>query len=404
MSQQNLFVSSLIGILVLGVVALGFVALSDPPPPDPEAYVARTDHDDLLARNIELQDLFDRSQEENAELAEKRKELESRVAELKAELHVEHERAAAEAEAELAANASNVPIAFGQWAELEGVKNANWPEMGEAIGNMNALMVELVASMQNGEVPSAELQEKIREENNKLVRYAAQVMGKIPTHSPINGEFSHPITVANLIDSVLEGTELALNEDQRAAIASFGEDYDRGFDRLQSTYSDETTRLEKLIDELELKRDTKRSMESVLTPDQRELLTPAAIRDRSQVDPLSPAVMTAMIAGAKNVKSVDELRGRLPEYLGEWFGIKNVAPETLGAIADSWMEEMRPILTPVERATKFLELDQTITAGRAQVNAMKQLLSLQDLDEKARKAILNHMGWRVPQVVEASPE
>ena len=78
--------------------------------------------------------------------------------------------------------------------------------------------------------------------------------------------------------------------------------------------------------------------------------------------------------------------------------------EALGAIADAWMQEVKPLLAPVAKADTFLHLDRTIIAGRAQVKAMKQLLSLPDLDEKARKAILNHLGWRVPQLVEKAAE
>ncbi len=145
-------------------------------------------------------------------------------------------------------------------------------------------------------------------------------------------------------------------------------------------------------------------MKNVLTDAQRQAVIQPAIHDRLQLDPLSPATLAVMLARPKNVKSLEELRGRLPGYLSEWFGVSDEHIEALGGIADAWIDEMQPLLSPGEKPDRFLHLDRTITAGRAQVNAMKQLLSLPELDEKARKAILNHLAWRVPQVVEKTPE
>lgn len=405
MTNNTLLITALVGLLaVVGIVA-GVALTSDPAPPDPALYVDRDEYDDLEGRNRKLANLARKSRAQKDKLSERNKALEAQATELAARLESQRALEEAREKEKLAAAVSTLPVAFGEWAELDAIKNANWSEMGEAVDIMNALMIELYEGIEKGETPDAELQEKIRAENNKLVRYAAQIMGKIPTHSPVNGEFSHPITLANLMGAMLEGGDMPLSDEQRAAVAQLGNEYEATYGELNAEYTENTPRLEKLVDELELKRDTMRGMENVLTDAQHDAVIQPAIHDRMQLDPLSPATMAVMLARSKNVGSIEELRGQLPGYLSEWSGISGEEhTEALGAIADAWIEDMKPLLTPVAKPEHFVHLDRTIIAGRAQVSAMKQLLSLPDLDEKARKALLNQMGWRVPQVVEKSPE
>jgi hypothetical protein len=396
---------TLVGVLGVAVIGLGMVVLRDPAAvePDPALYVDRERYDDLEESHRKLTSLARKAQARANKLSARTKALEAQAAQLSAALESQRALAEAEEKEKLAAAVSTLPVAFGKWAELDAIKNADWPEMGEAVEIMNALVLELYEIIEKGETPDSGLQEKIRAENNKLVRYAAQIMGKIPTHSPINGEFSHPITLTNLMGAMLERGDTPLTEEQTRAMAQLGNEYEAHYDLLGSSYDESTPRLEKLVDELELKRDTMWSMENVLTDAQRDAVIQPAIHDL-QLNPLSPATMTTMLAKPKKVKSLEELRGRLPGYLSDWFGVSEEHTAALGGIADAWIEDMKPYLAPSAKPDKFLHLDQTIAAGRAQVNAMKQLLLLPELDEKARKAILNHLAWRVPQVVETSPE
>ena len=46
---------------------------------------------------------------------------------------------------------------------------------------------------------------------------------------------------------------MPLTAEQRTDIAQLGSEYEREYDELQSTYTEGTTRLEKLVDELELR-------------------------------------------------------------------------------------------------------------------------------------------------------
>ncbi len=332
--------------------------------------------------------------------AEERGEALSReVASLTAELGTLQKEAEQTAQEQDATEGRKSPVSFGKYADLEAFREANWPEIAEAVDRMSELMVGLVETIEAGEEPDAEVQDKIREENNKLVRFAAELLGKIPSNSPINGEFTHPLSLANLMGAMLDRYEMPLSEQQLSEIAAFGEDYEQRYDEVQAGYTGETGRLEKLIDELELKRDTMDGMYALLTDDQRVSIVRPEIQHRLQIDVLSPFTMAVMLTRPRNKKSVGEVRELFTDHASKKFGL---SPETHGAlesIADAWMQDLQPLLSPADKAHRFVHIDQAITAGRAQANAINRLLQLPDLDEKTRKALLNEMSWAVPGVV-----
>jgi hypothetical protein len=115
---------------------------------------------------------------------------------------------------------------------------------------MNGLFLELLASLEKGEPISQEMQAKIAAENGKLVRLAAGVLGKIPTHALANGEFSHPLVLANLLNAVLDDSGFPLTKAQKDAISRIGGGYDDAYERLQQGYTKDTPELEKVVDEL----------------------------------------------------------------------------------------------------------------------------------------------------------
>src|SRR5687767_4808876 len=69
--------------------------------------------------------------------------------------------------------------------------------------------------------------------------------GKIPSQAPFNGEFTHPLVVANLTGALLEAAGMPLSEAQAAAIARLGEDYERQYDQKQAEYGADTPALKK---------------------------------------------------------------------------------------------------------------------------------------------------------------
>ncbi len=113
--------------------------------------------------------------------------------------------------------------------------------------------------------------------------------------------------------------------------------------------------------------------------------------------------MAIMLARKGKASSVDEMRRRFKRQVSKKFRLDASQAESLDAIADAWIDDLKPILTPVKEADRFLHLDRVITAGKAQAAAFEKLLGLPGLDEKARNAIMGDTAWGVPWIVEAPP-
>src|SRR5687768_4108707 len=123
----------------------------------------------------------------------------------------------------------------------------------------------------------------------KLQKFAFAAVGKLPTYGAAgNGEFTHPIAMANLIAEHLRSADLPLSEAQIGDIGTFGEEYDFEWERLHTTYGPETYRLEKILDELEAKQRFFMKVLALLTPEQRAVIAPPAVHNRFMLDLHSP--------------------------------------------------------------------------------------------------------------------
>lgn len=356
---------------------------------------------ELEAELAKAQNELKTSLAERTRLEAEKSSLASRAAAVASELQTERDKLAA-----LSAPppSPKLPIAFGSFGELDALAAADWPEAGGAIKAMNGLMVELFTALSKGEPVDPELQKKIQEENNKLVRVAAGIMGKIPTHSAINGEFSHPLVTANLLAATLDQLELPLTKAQREAVSRLGAGYDKAYEKLQDGYSKDTPTLQKFVDELALKQDHMKKVRDTLTQAQIDAAFPASLRDRVAVDILSPGVSAIMFAQQENFKSAEAARTKLQSRFVKDFGIGDDFQSSLAAPFDAWQEEVASLLTPRPEDKSPLLVDEALIAAQAQVHLINELLQIPGLDANTRAKILAHQGWIVPRVNQAKSE
>jgi RNA polymerase sigma-70 factor (ECF subfamily) len=258
------------------------------------------------------------AEEERRSAANARQALETQVAALSIQLETHRDESG---RAEAARAATKLPLAFGKYAELEGLLNADWKTLAEAAENMNDLFLELMEAGKDGKEPPPELIDKLSQENKKLVQLAAGVMGKIASHSPINGEYAHPVVLSNLVAAMLERAGLSLSDEQREEIAGLGAAYEREYESLQTGYGEGTTRLEKLVDELELRRDFMVDFRDSLSDDQRTAVVHPELQDRMQIDVLSPFTMAIMMAQTVSADDAGAVRRECTEKLFGGYGL-----------------------------------------------------------------------------------
>jgi RNA polymerase sigma-70 factor (ECF subfamily) len=355
---------------------------------------------DLEAQLASAKASLKSAEAERARLKEENDGLAVKVAGLDGELKAERDKAAAVS----APEKHQLALAFGKYADLEGLAGADWPEMGGAVTAMTSLLLELFTGLEKGEPLNPELQKKIQEENTKLVRLAAGIMGKIPTHALTNGEFSHPLVLSNLLSAALEESGVPLTPAQKKALVQAGAGYDAAYERLQTGYTKETTELEKMVDELALKHEHIGKARQALTPEQQEAVLPPTLRDRMQIDILSPGVSTILSAQPKTFPSAAEARSQYQARMIKDLGIDAQLAASLSEPFDAWQEEVATLLAPRAGGQTPPRLDEALIAARAEVNLLRKLLATPGLSDQARAAILGRRGWIVPQVSEAKGE
>ncbi|MCA8962126.1 MAG: hypothetical protein KDC38_16485, partial [Planctomycetes bacterium] len=264
--------------------------------------------------------------------------------------------------------------------------------------SINSDVAGLFENLAAGESVDAKVQASIARENEKLKEYAIKLIGKLPTNHPGNGEFSHPISVANMVSASLDLLERPLSTIQREEITRLGDEYDEAYALANASYGESTYQLERFLDEFELKERFVSSLYDSLDPDQADAVVDPRIRGRVQLDALSPSVMLMGRTQPMAVRTRAELRDRLIDRAAELLPVGRDRLSQL-AVFDDWVRELDPILEPQPRhLLDMYRADEVTVAGRAQLRAMKQLAETLELDESERGTLRDLQLMLVPRM------
>lgn len=298
---------------------------------------------------------------------------------------------------------SSLAISFGDWGALKELQEAKWPELAAAIRAMDADLVGVMQAAASGKEPEPGAMIRVQNENAKLAAYAISLIGKLPSHVQGNGAYTHPVSLSNLVSAYLDLEEVPFDDAQRERIAALGEEYEADWKRVNGEYGDETYAMQKLLDELELKRDFTKRMNSLLDAEQHARIDKPDVRDRVYVDTLSPALNLTMATAPVAVKSKEELRGALAKAVAQQYGLDEASVARSRAL-DGWIEEVDPLLAPVpESVVQIYTLDEALAAGRAQLRALQALTDELALPDEKRALLMSGRFVLVPRVVVVPP-
>ena len=359
--------------------------------------VSPKDHEALRARCKKAETALARAQSDAEKAVAGKKSLAAKVAALEEEAKDGTGTEAGKAEDK----GPPPPISFGPVADLEAVRKADWKDLAQAAAAMQGLFVEFGERIKEPKTLSPDWQSKVEEQNEKLMALAGKVFGEVPTNATGNGEFTHPLILSNVMAGLVENAGHPFSQEQRADIASLGEDYEAEYAWLQKEYGEDTPKLEKVLDEIELKRTTMNAVQDILTPEQREATGPAQLRDRIGFDLLSPLLMAEMSAQQRPVESAEAMRAALPEMATDMYGLDAAQAEAAVSLFDAWLREVEPVLGPPSPDQTGFGAGVTgstaLTTGRAQLKLIQGLLQLPGLSDSSRTALLTGGVWLVPQ-------
>lgn len=331
-----------------------------------------------------------------AEAARERDEARSRVQELEREV----EELKATIEATPVQQHGQLAVPFGKWKELPEVRDADWKAIGGAAHGMIPLLQELAEAMRDGKEPSPTLMNRIGEHNRVLIAYWARIAEKLPTNASMNGEFSHPVNIVNMLAAHLAAAEMPLSDEQKTTLAALGEDYDRRWDAMIARYNENTFALERLLDEGELKEWFKAKMLKVCTPQQRALAVPPAVDGLVGLDLYSAGLIFQM--HVSDVRGNDEahVKELIKARLAATYQLDAAVIENAQFLLNDWILALQSQLTPRPAAEmNQYRTPELLRSGRAQLQAVKVLHSDYAHEESAKEAIREGTAIIYPRVM-----
>lgn len=397
-SKTALLLATLVGVVALAA-GIGIERFRSPDAESNRDLVARSHLDAAEATNQQLRSDLEAAQQQIASLASaaKRSAAETRSLEEKlAALEAQPTRTPAES-----ADEPGLPISFGKWADLEDLTQADWAEIAGATHEINRLLLGLIENEQLGKDAPPEFQQAVQVQNAKLLKFYAGIVGKIPTEAPVNGEFTHPVALSNILNAMVDAEGLPLDDRQHAEFERIGSAYDHEYERLQASYTADTLKIEKILDELSLKGTAKEQLVDTLSPDQRERILHPEIQDRSHIDTLSPGLMLMGNTEGQAFASRGELRSALPDYYAGKLGIPASELEPFAPLFDRYLDTVDAHLVPCSKyEIQLYTWQEAEAAGRAHLEVLHELMSQLPLDEQTRARLRSEPTWKIPRIVE----
>lgn len=288
-------------------------------------------------------------------------------------------------------------IAFDSLRDVDALSKVDWHKAGEASKRTGELIREMMAHLKAGEPIPAELNLKLVDENNKLVKVATTLQGKLPTWATGNGEYTHPVVLANIEAEHLVAAGLPLTDDQIAAIVALGAEYDARWKAAQAGYGDSTLLLDKTLDELELKKVFCDRMDAVLTPEQQGVLFDPATRHELQVDLYSPMLMVIMSCQPYAKATLPELRKSIVSSWSAALELDETHRTDVDLAVGTLLSQVQPPTVALAEI-RNVKIDEALVAGRANAAALRELLRPLAGDAEAKAAIENVQYFYVPRV------
>lgn len=292
-------------------------------------------------------------------------------------------------------------LRWGRWTDEPALAQLDWQEGAAAARRMRDGLQELLQATRRGESLSQEKLLAITKDNQKLIDFELEGHGKLPSHAPGNGAFTHPSVQVNLMAEQLAQAGLPLSEPQELQLLRVCQDYDSAWEQQEAGWAPDALALEKLLAELQLKQGLSLAIDGILSPTQREALTSPEARGLFSVDLYSPALMLAGTAAPFPVDSPAAAAAQLGQFATRWgltnepIGAPLLEPELLERWAQAALEGQLPL--PRAQSTLF-DVPQALRAGAAQLAVMRELLQRPDLPAATRQALLADQGLAIPRL------
>lgn len=289
---------------------------------------------------------------------------------------------------------------FGKHGKIEGVTGSNWKKLGAASHVVVTNLRQIYEKRLAGEPVPEQLYVDLQKHTEMVRTYEYDTIGVLPTAARHNGELTHPISHTNLIASELKNVGMPLTEEQVVEIERLGLKWEADFEQAQTRYNAQTPRVEKMVEEYNLKGVFVDAVWAVLTEQQRAHFVDSRWLHVASVDLYCPTLMIIHTSPILTGKDLPEVRGKLQAMLVEQYAIPEGQLEALGTLLDTWQTDVGGIIAPVKQGeVRMYTFDQGAIAGAATVKLVKSIRDYGMLDEANRAKLLNAFSIYIPRIV-----
>ncbi|MEZ5991528.1 MAG: sigma-70 family RNA polymerase sigma factor [Planctomycetota bacterium] len=291
---------------------------------------------------------------------------------------------------------------FGKYGTHEGIVDSNWKELAGASHKVVTALWQIREKQVAGEPVPNELYLTLQENTETMRKYEYKTIGQIFTWAKHNGELTHPISHSNLIAGELKLADMPLSEAQVSEIEKLGLQWESDFAAAQKKYDANTPRVQKMLDEYELKGAFVDAFWAVLTTEQRDHFVDPKWLHVAFVDLYCTTLMIIHTSPIITGADVVEIRTKLEQMLVKQYNIAEDQQPALGPILDTWQSDVGTILSPVKKSdVRFYTYDQGDIAARATARMVKSIRDFVTLTEEDRAKLLDDYSIYVPRVVAA---
>ncbi len=274
----------------------------------------------------------------------------------------------------------------------EALTSIDWTKSAEATVNLASLLSKWGEEIEKGNRTPNWIGQ-LQRWNGPLVSAAISAQNAEVPGTGVNGAFSHPSIMANLVQATLIEAGEPLDEDQEKQLRELGRKYVEEDARRLDGYPEGTLALEKTIDEAALKDRFYADVDRLVTSVQREILHPEAIRGRLTLDLFSSGIIWLTMAEATRYTDREDLVRQITRAAMQHFTLADEHKDAVheaarrwgGSFTQEYLDEEADALSQAGRVT----VARVNVAARSQLVFYKTLLERLPADSELAKRVRN---------------
>jgi len=298
------------------------------------------------------------------------------------------------------AEASPLPLGFGEFASVEGISVANWKELAATHRDLAVGWSAIVKNYLLGGPTDGSAWAQMIGGYNKLQDFGARVRGKLPSHvSNKNGELTHPLVMANLLVGELEEAGCPLTADQRQKLATLGEDFEKHWKWRQGLYTGATLKLEMVLDEVELKQWFMDGMLALLTQEQRNTVVDPQTQGIFCAELFNSGILLHCQCEFVPAASRVDLKSLLLDRLAGLWKVERVSLENNAWILDAWLDQIGSQVEPAESGRWAMAwTNDVVICARGYMDMLHNYMRVLDINVETREAMRQNSWFFIPRV------